>query len=348
MALQQIMEKECDASVKIEFMGAEKCWDFSKETQCLFKISVAAGKRLLTKALSNIIGTKRGKEFSKGEAFWTKGIDGTRLFHNKLTGAYFHFLEKKWSSRRRGFSCAVVFASSLMLEEILKNNVNSLVTSYSPHTPIHNAASHGRIKNIKVLLNYGANPNAKGFSGSTPISWACTDMIHILTSAEDVEMEDACVVFGQMIEVLVKNGADINAKDNNGWTPLQKSLSDSMGWPEAIEKFIELGVDLEATDLDGETALHAAAVSGYPAIVEALVKAGANVDVQNDYGETSLHLLLREPDKYFFHYDDIKTLLDLGARIDIPDCIGETAESLGVMNLLRNPPKPKVDQGWYF
>ncbi|MCK4499630.1 ankyrin repeat domain-containing protein [Candidatus Babeliales bacterium] len=243
---------------------------------------------------------------------------------------------------------AVTAMHSPIFKKLLQNKKNLHARDFYMRTPLHWAASHGRIENIKQLIYYGADVNAKDCCGATPLSKACTDMIHILTSTEDVEMEKACAIFGRMVEALVRGGADINAKDKRGYTPLQKAMSDTMGWPEAIEKFIELGVDLEATNKNGETALHSAAASTYPEIVEALIGAGINIDVQSDYGETPLHRALRNPFKYYLRYITIKTLVNFAARMDVPDCIGETAESLGVMNLLRNPPKPKIDQGWYF
>ncbi|EAT35050.1 AAEL012753-PA, partial [Aedes aegypti] len=56
-----------------------------------------------------------------------------------------------------------------------------------------------------------------------------------------------------MVEFLVQNGADVNRKDNEGWTPLH--ATSSCGFLSIARYLIENGADLAAINSDGELAL---------------------------------------------------------------------------------------------
>ena len=74
-----------------------------------------------------------------------------------------------------------------------------------------------------------------------------------------------------VIEALLAAGADINARDRN---------------PAVIEVLIAAGADLNARGDDGDTALHyAAAHNENPAVIEALLAAGADPSVRNSDGK---------------------------------------------------------------
>jgi ankyrin repeat protein len=72
---------------------------------------------------------------------------------------------------------------------------------------------------VRYLLEAGANPNIRGFAGITPL--------HL---AVDIEVEDAIRRYdkggsetppdGALIRLLVAHGADVQAKDDKGETPL--------------------------------------------------------------------------------------------------------------------------------
>jgi hypothetical protein len=55
---------------------------------------------------------------------------------------------------------------------------------------------------------------------------------------------------------------------------------------EAVRLALELGVDVNAADQYGDTALHAAAYQGMRSIVQFLADSGARLDARNTFGET--------------------------------------------------------------
>jgi len=80
-------------------------------------------------------------------------------------------------------------------------------------------------------------------------------------------------------------GTDVNAKDENGVTPLHQAAF--YGQKEVVELLIAKGADVNAKEEDGWTPLHFAAMEGHTKVAELLITAGADVNAKF-YDETPL------------------------------------------------------------
>ena len=89
-------------------------------------------------------------------------------------------------------------------------------------------------------------------------------------------------------KALIAVGADIDARDKNGQTPLHVAAEHYGG--EKIKELIAAGADVNARDKNGETPLHAAA-SSYKRRGQAkmLIAAGADVNAWDKANNTPLH-----------------------------------------------------------
>jgi len=87
--------------------------------------------------------------------------------------------------------------------------------------------------------------------------------------------------------VLAKKGMKVNAKESTfGMTALH--VAASKGHIEIVELLLANGSDIEAKEETGRTPLHAAAFRGHAVVVEALLAKGANVNALTHDGKTPL------------------------------------------------------------
>jgi ankyrin repeat protein len=87
---------------------------------------------------------------------------------------------------------------------------------------------------------------------------------------------------------LLRAGADINVKDNNGnIMPLHWACM--KGHVHVVIEFLEHGADIESTTSYGRTPLYFACANGHVAVVNELLSRGANTEVKDHLGDTPLH-----------------------------------------------------------
>jgi ankyrin repeat protein len=88
---------------------------------------------------------------------------------------------------------------------------------------------------------------------------------------------------------LLKAGADVNAKEDRGNTPLHWACHHH-GYVEVFQALLEHGADIEAKNRRGRTPLHVACSERYLAVLE-LLDCGAVIDANNDSNGATTSLL---------------------------------------------------------
>ena len=119
----------------------------------------------------------------------------------------------------------------------------------------------------------GADINAKidDTDGDTPLNCA------------------AAVGQNEVAELLFTNGADVNTKDDFGWTTYHSAAMNSH--IKIVKLLIANSIDLNTKDDKGATPLHDAAEEGYKELVELLIAKGADLNSVNENKNTPLDLL---------------------------------------------------------
>lgn len=149
-------------------------------------------------------------------------------------------------------------------------------------------------------------------------------LITSVTSAQAADTLHGAVKFGIKadVEAMLAKGADVNAKDENGGTPLlalSEIIRGGHPSPDQIdakgiaELLLAKGADINAKDKYGNTLLHMAKEKG---LAELLLAKGASVNATNNDGETPLHTAKNK--------DTAKWLLAKGANVNARDNTGKT------------------------
>ena len=174
---------------------------------------------------------------------------------------------------------------------------------------IHEAVGEGNLDRTRALIE--ADPSlleSKDDGGNTPLHQACMGKQmaianYLLNQGANVNARNnygftpflhasaGRIPDIEMMEALLAKGADINAKLDRGLTALH--FSAMSGNLPAIKFLVERGVDLEIYDRGCYgTALHIAInLGGNPEVVKYLVKQGADINRPFSFDNTPLHLV---------------------------------------------------------
>ncbi len=90
----------------------------------------------------------------------------------------------------------------------------------------------------------------------------------------------------EIIEYLLDNGADINAKNNYGWTAL--IWASRNGHKDIVKLLLDNNADINVQHNNGFKALIWASVNGYEDIVKLLLDNSANINAKDKNGYTAL------------------------------------------------------------
>lgn len=142
---------------------------------------------------------------------------------------------------------------------LLKNGARLDVGGYEHgEVPLLLAASKGRVKIIKLFLQYGADPDASDTDGWTALMHAALQG-HV-----------------EAVQILVDSGANPNAKTLSGRTALATACR--KGHLQVVKALIKAGADVNLPRGDGSTPLMVAAERGHVGVVSALCASGAAID----------------------------------------------------------------------
>jgi ankyrin repeat protein len=136
-------------------------------------------------------------------------------------------------------------------------NRRMLVLGQFPVTPLLGAVWYGYTGLVTDLVRAGADVNDADADGMTGLHWA------VLVNRPE------------MAETLIQAGAKVNPTDSFGYTPALYAATIDYGDTEMLELLIRRGADLKAKGKDGHTALANARRYRHEEIGRVLETAGA-------------------------------------------------------------------------
>ncbi|XP_063923686.1 uncharacterized protein LOC135137861 [Zophobas morio] len=261
--------------------------------------------------------TSRGINRNTIKLLIERGIDVNAQNENGTTALHLTCLEGVYENVETLLNCAA------SINTTDKNNKNAL----------HYASASRTVnpKIIKLLLNKGISVDCQHKNGTTPLQIACREGVYknaetLLDSGAWLNMTDernenalhyalaSNKVNQKIIKLLLDKGINVNAQNKHGITALHIACLE--GVYESVETLLDSGVSLDLTDESNQNALHYASASNKfnPNIIQLLLKKGMDVNARKKKGTTALQIACLEG-----ILENANLLLDSGACIHITD-----------------------------
>jgi ankyrin repeat protein len=155
---------------------------------------------------------------------------------------------------------AAIQGDTAKIEVLLAGN-RSLVSALSSDgwTPLHLAAFFGKADTARMLLNKGAQVNARSTNPMENMP------LHAAAAGRHADV----------VKLLIDHGASANARQHGGWTPLHAAAQN--GDLDSARALIAGGADVQARADNNQSALDMALTKAQQAMVDYLESNGARL-----------------------------------------------------------------------
>jgi ankyrin repeat protein len=158
---------------------------------------------------------------------------------------------------------AAAYGHTEVVKLLLDKGAHVNMGNEGGETALHYAARHGHTKVMQILLEHGADPKLKGTGCGTPLQWA-------VRGGQT-----------QSVKMLLDYGVNINQRGTDGETALATAVSE---YPDMVSFLISLGADVNARAENGCTPLHKAYWAENKEVARLLLQRGADPTLQCNDG----------------------------------------------------------------
>lgn len=178
-------------------------------------------------------------------------------------------------------------------------------------TPISLAAERGDVDKVSTLLQYGADPRIPAYSGSDPLCYAakvadpaCISLlldagakVDCKTGWDQTALHYAAAQNSNRrhTELLLAAGADPNAVDRDGRTPL--GFTPVQDHLEAAACLLEYGANIRNTDTSGIDPLVVSIETNRHRLLDLFIRNGFRTDTPLPNGKTLFHIIASAADE---------------------------------------------------
>jgi ankyrin repeat protein len=153
-------------------------------------------------------------------------------------------------------------------------------------TPLMLAAGANTAEVVNILIRAGADVRDTNNEGNTPLWFSLfnydnVDVVSLLIQSGGADLEDDYLFLfaasdcdAEVVKLLIQAGYNVNAKSDNGSTPLIAAAGYNSA--EVVALLIKAGADINAKDGEGNTPLSMARERNDAEVLDVLIKAAAN------------------------------------------------------------------------
>jgi len=230
---------------------------------------------------------------------------------------------------------AIRYGLTSSIEKLTLSNADTSCRNTRGDTPLHIAVAMDRLDMVNILLKTGVSIHARNTRNITPFQTALSispKMVSALLENNRIFIPDDygnsvlhIALLGrtsdEIIKAIIRQGARINAIDNNGKTPLRLALDLEL-W-QAVKIIADSGADPFFIAADNKTPSDVAFAKGEMGIRS--VFSGRAISAKDNSGSTILHYAARLGGP-----EMIAILLELGANRSIKNIASESPNDIAV------------------
>ena len=161
-------------------------------------------------------------------------------------------------------------------------------TEFEGKSPLHVAVQHGHDNVVELLIDSKASVTATDNELRTPLHYAARRG-ELRIARMLIENLTIKVVNGVEVPEDPKAATSfVRSKDRDGVTALHDAAKG--GFCDMIDMLIKYGADINSLDRHGQSALHYGAAGGHDYVVDILIDEGAQVNVLDENQRSAVHL----------------------------------------------------------
>ena len=199
---------------------------------------------------------------------------------------------------------AALAGQAEVVELLVEYGANVDAKNHNHYTAVQRAAEEGHFEVVKILVNANADIHCRDLKwGATPLLcatyWGFQSIVRLLLENKArvtglashfgyTSLHLACMKgHTKVMSDLIRYGADVNARAQNGVTPLIISLGPKL--LTSAKMLLDHGASVDLQDNRGEFALYCAAQIGWCKAVKLFLFYGSDIQRQTKLGDTAIH-----------------------------------------------------------
>jgi ankyrin repeat protein len=201
-----------------------------------------------------------------------------------------------------------IFENTVILEYLINSGIAVSVEDINHRQPLHLAVTAKNYHNTKKLLESGAGINAQDKDRNTPL--------HHAVQRSNTRMYRNEIT-RDIIEYLINQGASTTLRNGLGMTPPDVALEE--GYGAALRRFFPANTDTKEKPRANYIDLHNAAKAGKNRCIQQLLANGVDIDAADLEGRTALHVAVIDKKlntaKYLIGKGACKGIRDRGGKL---------------------------------